>query len=101
MKPNKNLVQQIALERIFRLFELAEGEFAQHPERSKRYVELARKVGSRNNVTIPLELKKRFCKKCGSYLKKGANSEWAEKEKWLEIKCRECGAVTKRRLKEV
>jgi len=88
---SKNVRQRIALERIWRLFEVAEQEFAEHPERSRRYVELARKIGSRNKATIPLELKKRCCKKCGAFLVNGKNSGLAETVKWVEISCLECG----------
>lgn len=93
-----NALQKIALERIHRLFDLAEKEFSSHPERSRRYVEIARSVGKKNNAAIPTGVKKRFCKKCGSYLKKGKNSEWKQKEKWVEITCKECGFTAKRRL---
>ncbi len=90
-------VQKISLERVYRLFELAEKEFPKHPERSKRYVELARKIGTKNRVTIPAELKTKFCKKCGAFLKKGKNSKETVSGKILEIKCLECGAVRKTR----
>ncbi len=96
----KKQVQAIALERIYRLFELAEQEFEKHPERSKRYVELARKIGTRSNVTIPSKLKKRFCKKCGAFLVYGTNGELEEKEKIGNLKCRECGAERKVKLCE-
>lgn len=88
---SKNRRREIALERIYRLFELAEAEFALHPERSKRYVELARKLSTRNKAPIPADLKKRFCKKCGAFLVKGKNAEFSEKCELVEIKCLECG----------
>ena len=88
---SKNARREIALERIWRLFELAEQEFAQHPERSRRYVQLARKISTRNKATVPTELKKRFCKKCGAFLVKGKNAKWKQEEKWVEITCGECG----------
>ncbi len=94
---SKNTRKEIALERIWRLFELAEQEFPLHPGRSRRYVELARRVGSRNKAAIPLELKKKFCKKCGAFLVGGKNAEIGEAEKWVEIACGECGARFKRR----
>ena len=94
---SRNARQRIALERIWRLFEVAEQEFPLHPERSKRYVELARKIGSRNKATIPLELKKRYCKKCGAFLAKGKNAAWHEQENWVEISCKECGFSFKKR----
>ena len=97
---SKNKRREIALERIYRLFEIAESEFAKHPERSKRYVELARKLGTRNRATIPAELKKQFCKKCGTFLVKGKNAEWKEIGEVVEIKCSECGYCFKKSLKQ-
>lgn len=93
---SKNKRREIALERIYRLFELAEAEFALHPERSKRYVELARKISTRNKAPIPAELKKRFCKKCGAFLVEGKNAEWKEIGPLIEIKCSECGFAFKK-----
>ena len=88
---SKDARKRIALERIYRLFELAEKAFSEKPERSRRYVELARKVGTRNRATIPAELKKQFCKKCGTFLKQGKNAQWTEKGSIIEITCKECG----------
>lgn len=88
---SKNRRKEIALERIYRLFELAKAEFTKHPERSKRYVELARKISTRNKTVIPAKLKKQFCKKCGAFLIKGKNAKWKEKDEIVEIECKECG----------
>ncbi len=95
--PSKNARAKIALERIWRLFELAEQEFTAHPERSRRYVGLARRISSRNKAPIPAELKKRYCKKCGAFLVEGKNSESGEAGTMLEITCKECGALFKKR----
>lgn len=89
MKANKNFVEKIALERIYRLFELAEEELEVHPERSKRYIELARKISTRNRARIPQELKTKFCKKCNSFLKEGKNCK-IEKNKFWTVKCLAC-----------
>ncbi len=87
---HKNKVEALALERIYRLFELAAEE--KKPGRAKRYIELARKLSSRNKARIPPELKKEFCKKCCSPKVK------ALKEKtWLVITCKECGFQRKAR----
>ena len=100
-KPNKNLVEQIALERIETLFALAEKEFKKHPERSRRYVELARKISTRNRAKIPAELKKKFCKRCGAFLVKGKNAELRMVQKGLlEIRCMECGYSFKKPAKD-
>lgn len=93
---SKNKRREIALERIHRLFELAEQEFELHPGRSRRYVELARKLGTRNKAVIPAELKKKFCKKCGAFLMKGKNAEWKDCGATIEIKCAECGFCFKK-----
>ena len=91
--------KEIALERIYRLFELAEQEHDKNPERSKRYVELARKIGTRNRAVIPTELKKRFCKKCGILLIKGKNAEHTPEKEIIKIKCTECGYSFKKPVK--
>jgi ribonuclease P protein subunit RPR2 len=90
MKPNKNFVQKIALERICRLFELAEEEFEKKPEFAKKCIEFARKISTRNRARIPQELKQKFCKKCGAFLKNGKNCKIEKIEGLLKIKCLEC-----------
>ena len=63
----------IANERIGILFSRAEDEFPLHPELSNRYVEIARDIAKKFNIHIPVELRRKFCKKCGSYLVPGHN----------------------------
>ena len=60
--------KKVARERIETLFIKAGEIFSEKPERSHRYVEMARKIAMRYNVRIPSGLKKRFCKKCYKYL---------------------------------
>lgn len=94
---NKESIKAIALERIYRLFELAEKEFKKHKERSNRYVNLAWKISLRYKVKIPLELKTKFCRKCRHYLKKEENctinelKDLGNKLKLMEIECFNCG----------
>ena len=85
--------QKIAEERIYRLFELAGNESEKHPERSKRYVQLARLIGTKNRAKIPKELKKKFCKKCGAFLSEGKNAEIKKEGSLLSVKCKECGGT--------
>jgi len=96
-RKKKSAVEKIALERIYRLFELAEQQFESHPERSKRYVELARRIGMRNKARIPPELKQRFCKKCNAFLVDGKNPALEKKSGFVEIECMECNAKFTRR----
>ncbi|MDI6806784.1 MAG: ribonuclease P protein component 4 [Candidatus Aenigmarchaeota archaeon] len=85
--------QKIAKERIVILFDLAEKEFEKHPERSKRYVELARKIGLRCNVRFPQQLKRKFCKSCNSLLIPGKSSSVRISRKALIVKCLGCNKV--------
>jgi ribonuclease P protein subunit RPR2 len=80
-KPNK--AQKLALERIYRLFELAKN--VDEEKYKKRYIELAQIIGKKNKVKIPIELKKKYCKKCISM-------EVIEKKEppFLIIKCKVC-----------
>ena len=91
--------KKIAKERINILFELAERELKKHPDRSRRYVELARKIGLRYNVRLPRKLKRKFCKNCNTLLKPGLTSEVRFKNGMLIVKCLVCEKIYRRRLK--
>jgi ribonuclease P protein subunit RPR2 len=67
-KKRTRKARDIAKERIERLFDLAYEEHALHPDRSDRYVQIARKISMRVRQRIPPPLKKKFCKHCGGYL---------------------------------
>ncbi len=88
--------QDIAGERIDILMKLAGKEFKGHPERSNRYVELARKIGMRYNVRIP-KASRNFCKKCYKFIVPGKNSvvRSSARTRSMETKCLECGEVTR------
>jgi len=94
-KNNKNVIQQIALERMYRLMDLAIEEWKTHPERSTDYLQLMKKIGTRNKVKIPKELKELYCKKCLSLLIEGKDKEVRIKGKMLLVKCRKCGKIKK------
>jgi|GEM_PF-89150 len=91
----KDFVRKIALERMYRLMELAEENFREKPERSREYIQLMKKISSRNNTPVPRELKEGFCKKCCSVLEKGVNCSVRVKKDFLLLKCRECGKEKK------
>jgi ribonuclease P protein subunit RPR2 len=96
-RPNRKPAyqQRIARERIEILFNLAEKKFGKHPELSNRYVELARKIGMRYNITLPKGLKRTFCRKCRSYIVPGKNCivRTSSAQKSVIVKCLECGNV--------
>ena len=87
--------QQIAKERIDILFSLAKKEFDKNQTRSKRYVELARKIGLRYNVRLDSGLKKIFCKSCNSLLLPGKTSKIRldSKNKAITIRCLVCEKI--------
>ena len=69
----KSSQKELALERIEKLFEEAKKSFKRYPERSNRYVQLARKIAMKVKVRVPKEYKKKFCKHCYRYLQPGIN----------------------------
>jgi ribonuclease P protein subunit RPR2 len=91
--------QRIAKERIEILIGLAEKELRKHPERSRRYIELLRKIGMRYNIRLPKELKKKFCKNCNTLLKPGLTSTTRVQNKTLTIKCMFCNKVYRQKVK--
>ena len=74
-------------------FERAEMEFITHPERSHRYVELARKLSTKYNTKIPDNWSRRYCKNCGKFLCYGHNSSVRLVDEKVNIFCGECGHV--------
>jgi ribonuclease P protein subunit RPR2 len=85
---------KIAEERIEILLNLAK-KAIDKPERSKKYVELARKIGKRYNVRLRKEQKMGVCKKCNQILISGKTSEVKTdlEKKVIIIKCTNCGNI--------
>ncbi|MBN1323303.1 MAG: ribonuclease P [Methanotrichaceae archaeon] len=82
--------RKLSLERIVRLFELAEEEHILHPERSNRYVQMARRISTRVRIRIPSHLKRLFCKHCGCYLSP-SKARTRLREGRLTVTCLGCG----------
>ncbi|HYD03557.1 MAG TPA: ribonuclease P [Alphaproteobacteria bacterium] len=89
----KNANNNMVVSRISKLFSEAEVMFKDHPELSKRYVVLARKLSTRYKVKFTSAQKKLFCKKCNSYLKNGINSRVRLTSGKLVQTCLVCNAV--------
>ncbi|MFH1663323.1 MAG: dephospho-CoA kinase [archaeon] len=94
-KNNRKFIEDIALQRMYRLMDLALIEWEKHPERSLDYLKLMKKIGMRNKVKIPKELKKLYCKKCFSLLLESKDKEVRIKNKVLLVKCKNCGKIKK------
>lgn len=72
-KSKNPATKKIAKERICELFAQARQAFAEHPERSNRYVELARKIAMRQRVRIDREFRRQYCHHCYAFLVPGNN----------------------------
>ena len=84
---------KIARERIDILFKLADESFEKYPERSDRYVEMARNIATKYNLRMPRIWKRKFCKNCNKFLKPGNNCQVRLKDSCVAIKCLECGNI--------
>jgi ribonuclease P protein subunit RPR2 len=85
---------KIAYERLEILFKMAEDEFSLRPERSHRYVEMARNIAQKYNLKMPPYWRGRFCKECKRFLKPGFNSKIRLVGSAVTIQCLECGEVS-------
>ncbi len=99
---NAEVVKKIALFRIKRLFQLAEERIKDNnvdsEELSKRYLRIAMEISRHYKVSMPLGIRERICKKCGSLLTPGINCSVRSSGGFLIYKCT-CGYITRRRYK--
>jgi ribonuclease P protein subunit RPR2 len=87
-----NWVSNLASDRIAKLLLMAEQNKTIHPERSRRYVELARKISSRYNVRMTAEQRSLFCRRCDSYFTAGnSKTRIVPKLKAKVLICVNCG----------
>lgn len=89
-KKKPEQLTNIAKERINKLFEEAEDNIKEHPELSRRYVELARKIAMKYKVKFSKDQKMSSCKKCNAYLRQGVNCSTRLAKGIIVIRCKEC-----------
>lgn len=92
----KKWMIDIAQERVDILFDLADKELISHPQRSYRYVELARKIAQKYNLKLSPPWKTKFCTKCQNFLKPGYNCRIRLIDQTIILKCLECGHIMKK-----
>ena len=78
--------QKRALRNIQELFLQAQKQ----PDYANKYVIMACKLSTKNNVVIPSELKKKFCKHCKTYFIHTKNVRVRTTQKRLTITCLSC-----------
>ncbi|MBI4981057.1 ribonuclease P [Candidatus Woesearchaeota archaeon] len=87
---SKSKQHQVALERIKQLFAEADEVFFSDKKLANRYVQLARNIAMKVKAKIPLELKRKYCKHCYSYLRPGVNSRIRTRVGKVVISCLDC-----------
>lgn len=98
---DKSLMQKnLAVDRIGKLFIQAEDFFKEHPELSRRYVEMARKLATRYKVRFTSQQKRASCKRCNAYLKEGVNSRIRLEKGRIVQTCLECKNVRRTKYKK-
>ncbi|MDD4137147.1 MAG: ribonuclease P [Methanoregula sp.] len=97
-KSRNPATKKIARERISVLFAQAEQAFPAHPERSNRYVELARKIAMRQRVRIDRELRRQYCHHCYAFLVPGNNMRVRVHRGNVVVTCLSCNKKTRYRV---
>jgi ribonuclease P protein subunit RPR2 len=65
---------------------------------ARRYVELARRIGTRYNVRIPPALKDRFCPGCSTFFREGLTVRTRLNPGGRTRTCLQCGRIRRQRL---
>lgn len=60
------------------------------PEFADKYVSMAMKLSTKNNVVIPADLKKKFCKHCKKYFGSSKDVRVRTTDKTLLMTCLSC-----------
>ena len=94
-RKDSHKARDLAVQRMERLFTLAAAAHAAHPERSNRYVQIARNISTRTRVRMPRPLKRLFCRRCGSFLSAAA-TRVRLREGVLTTTCLLCGEQMRR-----
>ncbi len=93
-KKKPNWVKKYAQERIDELMSLAEENKLSHPERSRRYSELAFKISRKYKVRLGKH-KHRFCRNCFTYFtSENMKIRKIPKKPLFKITCLHCGNQT-------
>ncbi|WP_420847037.1 ribonuclease P protein component 4 [Methanogenium marinum] len=81
----------IAKERIEILFSEAENAARNNQDRAREYIMRARRIAMREKISIPHIWKRKFCRKCSSFLIPGINARIRIHHSRIIITCRVCG----------
>lgn len=90
---NKAAERDLALERIRRLFAMAEQASPARPALGDRYVRLARRIAMRYQVPLPRELRRRYCRGCDRLLVPGRTARVRVAHGRVTVTCLRCATV--------
>jgi ribonuclease P protein subunit RPR2 len=93
-------VQRIAVERMWRLFELAQKEWEKNPAHARRYIQLIQGFSTRFRIAIPSKIKNSYCKTCRNVWVEGENVKRRIKGNTLNSNCLICNTLTRRKIIE-
>ncbi len=92
---SQKTVSEIGKTRISRLLDLSEEAVRQdRPDRARRYVEIARRIGMKTRMRMPKD--RPFCKGCLVPLMPGINCTVRLSDHKVVVTCGMCGAVRRR-----
>jgi ribonuclease P protein subunit RPR2 len=90
------IVREAALDRIESLYDLSFNMArAGEMNYARRYLKLARKIGMRHTVRIPMHLKRRTCSNCMAPLLPGITSRSRIRSGRKIVTCLECGHISR------
>lgn len=80
--------KDIALERIHFLSGLARKKVSNEPELAKRYMQIVERMAKRLDISLPAEVKRFYCKRCGHPY--GSNTRVRIKDGFSIVSCGFC-----------
>ncbi len=86
-------IADIVTQRVERLFDLAQAEFATNSVRSDRYVAHARRLAMKHRFKLGKQYKTRFCRDCGAFFVYGTTARVRIKNQRVVITCLRCQKV--------
>lgn len=95
VRRNKLEERAIARSRMERLLLLAEQALPERSDRARRYVDLARRLGMRYQVSLPPAWRWKVCRSCGSLLAPGRNARVRTRGRQRIVTCLACGHVSR------
>jgi ribonuclease P protein subunit RPR2 len=93
MKP---ITKTIALERMQILIENAISNSRTYPKLAQRQASLAKKLSTKYRITMPIEMRISFCKKCKNFIVPGVSSRiriGRSPQKSIRVTCSFCGHI--------